>query len=211
MARRIGLFGGSFNPIHCGHLIVARAVAETLRLESVLLLPSARPPHKPGLSADDAAHAAEMVKLAIAHERLFEFSGFDLTRPGPTYTIDTVDHFAREFGPDAELFWIIGADSLRDLPTWHRVSELADACTIVTAARAGTPAPDLSALRGILNPEQLEKLRGGVLSTPRIDISSSDIRRRAQQGLSTRYLVPDAVGTYIESNRLYLDPSGGAS
>lgn len=203
MAQRVGLYGGSFNPIHNGHLIVARAVAEQVGLERVMLLPSVRPPHKGDGQLLDARHRAAMVKLAIEGEPLFEFSDFDLTREGPSYTIDTVMHFRESLGPQAELHWIIGADSLSELTTWHRVRDLVDACRIVTAARPGWDAIDWTPLRAILGDAQVAALQAGVLATPRIDISSTDIRRRERDGQSIRYLVPDSVRLYIERNALY--------
>lgn len=203
MAERVGLYGGSFDPIHLGHLIVARAVAEELDLERVIFLPSADPPHKQGQQLADAKHRAEMVALAIAGEARFEFDGFDMTRAGPTYTLDTVLHFRDRLGADVGLYWIIGADSLRELGSWHRVAELVEACTMVTAGRAGCEEGDLEGLRGRLSAEQIEKLRRGWVATPRIDISASDIRGRVQRGGSIRYLVPESVGAYILRHGLY--------
>jgi nicotinate-nucleotide adenylyltransferase len=205
MAQRVGLYGGSFNPIHNGHLIVARSVAECLKLDRVILLPSARPPHKSDRKLLDAGHRAAMVKLAIEGETLFEFSDFDLTREGPSYTIDAVAHYQTMFGPQVELHWIIGADSLAELTTWYRVSELVDACRIVTAARPGWDAIDWTHLCAVLSDAQVSVLQAGVLPTPRIDVSSTDIRRRVRDGQSIRSLVPDSVRSYIERNALYRD------
>jgi len=205
MAQRVGLYGGSFNPIHNGHLIVARSVAERLQLDRVILLPSARPPHKGDRKLLDAPHRATMVKLAIEGESLFEFSDYDLTREGPSYTIDTVTHFCEVLGPHVELHWIIGADSLAELTTWYRVPELVEACRIVTAARPGWDTIDWTPLRALLSAAQVAALQAGVLQTPRIDISSTDIRRRVRDGQSIRCLVPDSVRLYIERNALYRD------
>lgn len=202
MATPIALFGGSFDPIHLGHLIIARCVAERLDAERVILLPSARPPHKDARDLADGTHRAEMVKRAIAGEAVFEFSDVDLTRRGPSYTIDTVDHFRRRFGADVELAWIIGGDSLIELPTWHRARDLVDACRIITATRPGATSIDWSALGETFDARQVEALRAGVLETPMIDISSTDIRQRLRAGRSIRYLVPDAVREYIERRGL---------
>lgn len=209
MSVRLGLFGGSFDPIHCGHLIVARAVAEQLDLERIIFLPSARPPHKEREHLADPAHRARMVKLAIEGELLFEFSDFDLAREGPSYTIDTVMHFRELLGPRAVLHWIIGADSLAELTSWHRAAALIDSCRIVTAVRSGWLNPDVhwdwATLRKTMSAEQIAKLQAGVVETPVIEISSTDIRRRAGQGKSIRYLVPDGVRLYIEKHTLYRD------
>jgi nicotinate-nucleotide adenylyltransferase len=201
----IGLFGGSFNPIHNGHLIVACAIAERLDLQRVLFLPSANPPHKADETLLDPAHRAAMVKLAVADEPRFELSDFDLTRQGLSYTIDTVTHFRKRLGPETRLHWIIGTDSLAELSAWSRVSKLVDACRIITAARAGWEQGTWNELHRVLSEAQIDKLKDGVLETPIIEISSTDIRSRIRRGLSIRFLVPEAVRTYIEERGLYLD------
>jgi len=203
MAERVGLYGGSFNPIHNGHLIIARSVAEKLDLARVIFLPSATPPHKEGESLIDPHDRAEMVRLAIAGERLFDFSDHDLTCEGPSYTIETIAHFRKELGDDVGLFWIIGADWMMELGTWRQSSELVDACTIVTAARPGWEQPDLSTLSDRLSDAQISKLRKHILDTPCIDISATDIRDRLAAGKSIGYLVPEPVQNYIEMFRLY--------
>lgn len=204
---KVALHGGSFDPIHNGHLIVARAVAETLGLNRVVFLPSARPPHKTAEDLAPPLHRSAMVKLAIENEPLFEFSGFemetDASRTGPTYTIDTVAHFRSLYGPKAHLYWIIGADSLSELITWRRIAELVDACAIITAHREGCGDVDWDRLRERLNEEQMASLRTGITATPNIQVSSTDIRQRLRLGRSIRYLVPDAVRVYIEQHRLY--------
>jgi len=204
---RIGLYGGSFDPIHNGHLIIARAVAEALHLQRIIFLPSARPPHKDAADLSDADHRAAMVKIAIRGETLLEFDEFDLRRSGPTYTIDTVAHFQGMLGHGVDISWIIGADSLVELASWHRVADLVDGCRIVTAARPGWEAPDLTPLASKLAPRQIERLRQGIVETPRIDISATDIRRRVRCGLSVRYLAPDGVLDYIKEQGLYVRQS----
>lgn len=205
MSKRVGLLGGSFDPIHHGHLIIARAVAESLDLDRVLLLPSTRPPHKQPGSLIDAEHRCAMVRLAIQDEPLFEFSDVDVSRTAPTYTIDTIAQVRGQWGLDAELYWIIGADSLAELATWYRAGELADACHIVTAVRPGRADidfehPDISAT---FTPEQITRLKQGILDTPMIDISSTQVRLRLKAMQSIRYLVPEAVCKYINDNGLY--------
>lgn len=206
MPTRIGLYGGSFDPIHNGHLIVARAIAERLGLERVIFLPSATPPHKPEEELLDPAHRAEMVKLAIQDEPSFEFSDFDLTRSGPSYTIDTVMHFRRLLGRDADLHWIIGADSLPEIITWYRASALVDACHVITAARGGWEQIDWNEFRKALSESQIAGLEAGVLDTPVVEIASTDIRRRIREGRSIRYLVPETVRSYIAEHGLYRGP-----
>ncbi len=203
MAESIGLFGGSFDPIHNGHLITARAVAERLSLDRVIFLPAANPPHKLDRTLIATEHRAEMVRLAIKDEPRFAFSDFDLSREGLTYTIDTVAHFQSELGQGASLYWIIGADALADLPSWHRIQDLVDACHITSAARPGWTLEVSESLRRVLTPEQIEKLRRGIMATPMMDIGATDIRNRLRAGLSVRYFVPDAVRDYIEQHHAY--------
>jgi len=208
MAERIGLYGGSFNPIHHGHLIIARSIRERLDLDRVVFLPSRRPPHKGEGDLLEAEHRAEMVRLAIAGETGFEVSDYDLARDGPCYTIDTVQHFHARFGANGELFWMIGEDSLSELPTWRRAGELVNACRIVTAARSSVSRVDWASLQRAFDAQQVQKLRDGVLSTPIIDISSTEVRTRIQHGRSIRFLVPDSVADYIRERRLYLTGKG---
>ncbi|MBI4719356.1 MAG: nicotinate (nicotinamide) nucleotide adenylyltransferase [Planctomycetes bacterium] len=202
MIQRLGLYGGSFNPVHVGHLIAARAIAEHAGLDRLVFLPAASPPHKPPTDLIPVDHRLEMVRQAIDGEPLFELGDFDARRPGPSYTIDTVLHFRALSGPDAEVFWIIGADSVAELPTWHRVRELLDLCNMLIAVR-GSSWPELESLAAVLSLEQLARLRTGVLPTPSIDVSSTDIRERIRRGHSIRYLVPDSVRAYIAAHGLY--------
>lgn len=203
MSRGVALFGGSFNPVHHAHLIVARAVAEALAVSRMVLIPAANPPHKIGEPMADARHRHEMVRLAVQGEAGLEVSDVELRREGPSYTIVTVQHFREQIGMDEPLYWIIGADSLPELHTWYHIRELCELCTIVTAARPGFESPDLTALERVLSREQVDRLCRGVLTTPRIDISATDIRRRISRGDSVRYLLPEIVCQYIQSHRLY--------
>ena len=203
MSQRIALFGGSFNPIHVGHLIIARSIGEQLGLDRLVFLPSATPPHKSAGALAPADHRAEMVKLAFADEPLFEYNDYDQTREGPSYTVNTVAHFRKELGPDAVIHWIIGADTVAELANWYRVRALVDSCRIVVANRPGWERVNFEALRTRLGDEQIASIRDGLVETPRIDISATDIRRRVRAGRSIRYLVPEAVSTYIDEHGLY--------
>lgn len=203
---RIGLFGGSFNPIHLGHLIASRAVAEHLHLDKLYLVPASIPPHRTPKNLAAAHHRLAMLRLAVAGDPLFEVSDFEINQPGPSYTVLTVEEFARRLGPAAELFWLIGADSLPELANWYESQRLVDLCQVVTAARPGWEVPDLSAMSRRFLATQIDRLKAGILQTPRIDISASEIRRRIAAGLPIRYLVPDPVADYIATHRLYLPP-----
>jgi nicotinate-nucleotide adenylyltransferase len=205
MTQRIGLYGGSFDPIHLGHLISARAIAEQLDLYRVILLPAAIPPHKQAVRLSAPEHRLAMLRLAIEDDPLFEVSEMELRRPGPSYTFDTVSHFRGQLGADAALFWIIGADSLPDLPGWYRIRDLVSAVSIVTACRPGASLPKLSDLASAVGDEHAAALLAQCVKTPQIDISATDIRCRAAAGRSVRYLVPDRVAAYLEMKGLYGD------
>lgn len=200
------LFGGSFNPIHHGHLIVARAAAETLRLPRVSLIPAAAPPHKSPDGIAPADDRIEMCRLAVQGDDLFEVSDWELRRPGPSYTLHTVQHFAGVLGPATPLYWLIGMDSLAELPTWHRIGELAELCTFVTARRP-TDLPPLDALfdtlAKVISPTRIRAIREHMVDTPLIDISATDIRRRCRDKMSIRYLTGSSVADYINSHELY--------
>jgi nicotinate-nucleotide adenylyltransferase len=199
----VALYGGSFNPIHVGHLIVARAVAEHLDLSRVILIPAAYPPHKWSHELADAHHRLEMAHLAVAGEPHLEVSDIEFQQGGMNYAIRSVEAYREILGPDARLHWIIGGDTMLDLPIWHRVREMVDMCRIVTAIRPGSEVPDLSPLLGVLSAEQVARIREGLVPTPRIDISATEIRWRIRAGRSIRYLVPDAVRHYIDEHGLY--------
>lgn len=203
MAGGIALFGGTFDPIHFGHLIAARAVAEHLQLDRVVLIPSANPPHKQQLMPAPAADRLEMARLAVEGDSRFEVSDIEARRSGLSYTILTVEEYRRLIGPDVPLYWIIGGDSLAELHTWYRVEDLVERCTVVTAVRPGFETPDLSLLAQRLTKTQMERVRAGVLPTPRIDISATDIRQRVRRGASIRHLTPESVRLYIERMGLY--------
>ena len=203
MSQRIGLYGGSFDPIHFGHLISARSIAEQLSLERIVLIPSARPPHKRGVVLCDARHRLAMARLAVAGDPLFEVSDVEMHREGPSYTIDTVGEFRSRLGQEAELFWIIGADSLPELPTWHRIAELVARVQIVTATRPGWNPPAIESLAAVVGAVRARGLFDYCVSTPSVEISSTQIRERVATARSIRYLTPDKVTSYISANGLY--------
>jgi nicotinate-nucleotide adenylyltransferase len=189
-------FGGSFNPVHHGHLICARAVAEARGFERVLLIPSALPPHK--LSKTDLAPAEDrlqMCRRAVEGEGLFEVSDIEVARGGPSYTIDTVREL-RARGME-HVAWLIGADMVSILPKWHKPDELVREAELLVVARPGSSVDweDLA--------EPLRRVREGIVDAPRIDVSATMIRRRVSLGQSVRYLTPDPVCEYIAGHGLY--------
>lgn len=205
---RLLLFGGSFDPVHHGHLIVARHVAEVLDLDRVVLIPCATPPHKPARQLAPAVDRVAMCRAAVRGEPLFEVSDWETAQAGPNYTLLTVRHF-REQRADAAIYWLLGLDSLRELDSWYRAEELADACTLVTAARPGFVRPRAEELGGRFTALQTGRLLDHIVPGPEIDISATEIRARVRAGRSIRYLVPEAVAEYIEARGLYTGGPAG--
>jgi nicotinate-nucleotide adenylyltransferase len=197
------LFGGTFDPIHHGHLLVARAVAEQLEVGKVILIPSAQPPHKANHAISPAANRLQMASLAVEGDALFEISDCELHRSGPSYTLETVRHFRQMYGPEVPLYWLIGADSIRELPGWYRIGELVEECTIVSAGRPRYDLRDMGALAAALNEGQIARLQEYQMDTPLIEISATEMRRRVAEGLSIRYMTPRAVEAYILAQKLY--------
>jgi len=205
MADRVLLFGGTFDPVHLGHLVTARAVAEAHGFERVELVPAASPPHKAAARAA-GEQRLEMLRRAVEGDDLFDLCTLELFRQGPSYTYDTLVDLRNQYGPAAELHWVIGADMLASLDTWHRATKVLDLARIVVAAR---PPWDqrmdavYARLADRLDPRHVECIRRLAVSTPLLDISSTDIRARVAAGRSIRYLVPEPVRDYIEQGGLY--------
>lgn len=196
---RLGVFGGTFDPPHLGHLILAETAADALDLAQVLFVPAGQPPHKdPAEVRAPAQHRLAMVERAIAGNPRFALSRADLDRPGPHYSVDTLRLLGAAF-PGATLFFLIGADSLRDLPTWHQPADVIAQAWLGAMRRPGTE-PDLSALEEQL-PGVTDRVRW--VDAPRIEISSSSLVRRIAAGLSVRYQLPDSVRAYIQEHGLY--------
>jgi nicotinate-nucleotide adenylyltransferase len=206
MSERMLMMGGTFDPVHVGHLLVARAVAERMEIDRVVLVPTGKPPHKAAPSAS-GVERLEMLHLATAGDHLFDIWDLELQRSGPSYTFDTVEAIRREIGPEPQLYWLVGMDMLADLPRWHRASELLELTDIVTAARAPWQqrmGEILARLGRAFSAQKIQRLHELVVPTPVIEISSSDIRLRVRQGLPISYMVMPMVETYIEDIGLYL-------
>ena len=188
----IGLFGGSFDPVHHGHLIVATVAAEKLQLDSLRFVPAREQPFKVGQHRTSAEHRAAMLSLAVAGMPGLSVERSELQRPGPSYTVDTLRHL-RQREPGVEFVLLLGADAAAELPAWKEAGQLRDLARIAVFARPGTEVADSPWI-------------STVIEVPAIDISATEVRRRVRQGLSVRYWVPDAVAEYITRHRLYLDP-----
>lgn len=198
------LFGGTFDPIHNGHLIIAESAAEKLGVEKVALIPSANPPHKNHSSLTPIRHRLAMTRLAVAGNELFEVSDCELKRDGPSFTFDTVRYFREQNGPNIPLYWLIGGDTIKELACWYKVEQLVDECTIVTAGRPNCDMETgFGVFRGKLSDEQIARLKQFILETPLVDISATNIRHRIRRCLPISDLTPLAVRDYIIENKLY--------
>lgn len=196
------LYGGSFNPIHRGHIGIAQSVADQLQIDRVVLIPAGQPPHKLDQELAPAEHRVAMCKLAAAGcDPRFEVSDWETRQTGPSYTLKTIEHFRSHLA--SRIYWLIGMDSLAELHTWYRIEQLVDACTIVTVGRPGVCA-DWSALSRILSERQILRLEAHLLTTPLYAISSTQIRALAGKGAPLADLVTASVAEYIASQRLYV-------
>ena len=198
---KIGVLGGTFDPIHIGHLKVAEAVTAHLNLGEVIFMPAGQPWLKGDNPISPAEHRLEMLRLALAGKANFRLSPMEIDRPGPTYTVDTMAELKRQLGAGDELFFILGWDNLTQLPKWREPSRLIKLCRLVAVPRVDFPPPDLAALDGVipgLSPRVI------LLDEPRIDINASEIRQQVARGRSIAQLVPAAVKKYIKEHNLYL-------
>ncbi len=201
--RKIALFGGTFDPIHLGHTHVARVAASQIDAEEVVFIPAKCSPLKgflPNATDDDRLR---MIELATRDDDQFSVSDCELRRPAPSYTLDTVRHFQEEYGDDASIYWLIGADSVDDLVVWHRIDELIDACNLAVMVRGGYEAPSFDKHLDALGPDRVAKLRKNVIETPSIYISSTEVRRRLAAEEGTGNMLCPAVQDYIRQHQLY--------
>jgi nicotinate-nucleotide adenylyltransferase len=188
----IGVFGGSFDPVHHGHLIVGQVASEALGLNTLRLVPAREQPFKRGRHRTSPDHRAAMLSLAIAGSSGFEVDRTELDRPAPSYTVHTLEDFARR-DPDSKLVLLLGADAAAELAAWHQADRIPQLARVVVFARPGASLPTMP-------------LIDQVIEVPSVDISATEIRRRVGRGQSIRYWVPDPVAEYITRHRLYLDP-----
>ena len=196
---RIGIYGGTFNPPHLGHLIVAEEIRQRFCLEKVMFIPSARPPHKTDSPVIDSADRYEMTALATRDNPHFDISDIEIRRSGKSYTIDTIKELKKIYGPEVDIFFIMGGDSIFEIETWKEPDKLLNLCKVVVTTRPGFD------LKGIE-----ERLREKIIvaEVSHIGISSTEIRRRVQEGKSIRYLVPRQVEEYIVEEKLYQQGAG---
>ncbi len=199
----IGILGGTFDPIHIGHLVVAEEARIKLGFNEVLFVPAGQPLLKPDRNITPSDQRVEMVRRAIADNPHFKLCTIEAERPGPSYTVDTVMMLREQLGSEVGLFFILGRDTLAELPSWKEPKKLVQLCRLVVAPRLGSK--DLQHLE-----TEIPGLLGKVvqLDMPVIGISSSGIRQRVAQGLPIRYLVPAGVEKYISEQKIYLVSAG---
>ncbi len=194
---RLGLLGGTFDPPHYGHLVAAQEAAIRLRLDRVLFLPARQNPLKRGEPNSSAEDRCEMVRRAIADNPLFELSRLDLDRPPPSYTADLLRSLAQA---DRELFFLVGADILPELPRWREPAEILSLARLAVVRRPGSPPPDIDALDELM-PGARERV--DLVESPGVAIASRELRQRVRTGLPIRYLTPPGVEQYIAEHGLY--------
>jgi len=198
MSESVGIMGGTFDPIHFGHLAAAEEARVRFQLARVIFIPNGRPPHKPDYVPSPAGQRYDMVRLATAANPAFEPSRIEIDRPGPSYSVDTLRALRRQLGEDTRFYFIAGADALLEMLTWRDPERLAEVCEFVAVSRPGY---DLRQLREKLPANLLARMH--MLEVPGVHISSTELRRRAAAGLSLRYLTPYPVVRYIAAHKLY--------
>ena len=200
--KRIGIMGGTFDPVHNGHLLIAENAYEQLALDEVRFIPTGRSPHKQGKQITEGTHRLQMVKLAIADHPDFIADDIELRSEQLSYSYITLQKLCKN-APDDEFYFIMGGDSLRDFKTWYHPEVICSCATLVAAIRDDCDHEHLMVYAKEL--EQLYSARVRLIRTPNLSVASSELRRRIRAGETIRYQVPDVVREYIQSNRLYLD------
>jgi len=199
---RIGLFGGSFNPIHTGHLVMAQDAGHAFSLDRIIFIPAAIPPHKISQTLVTADQRIDMIRLALGDQEAWEVSDEEVRRGGVSYTVDTVRHF-RALYPQAELFFMIGGDTLPELHTWKDISVLLDLCKFITMVRPGFERDKLGSASLHLDQRHVDALISRVTTGHVIGVSSTEIRMRVAKQEPIRYLVPELVERYVLEHGLY--------
>lgn len=199
--KRLGIMGGTFDPVHYGHLVAAEGVRHEFELEKVIFIPAARPPHKTDKEMTSPEHRLAMVKSAISSNKYFEISAIEAKRKGISYTIDTVRE-VRELNPGASIYFITGADAVLEILTWKKVEELLGICKFIAATRPGYNLENLEQTLSSLPGEYFKNIY--TMEVPALAISSTDIRYRVSRGWPIKYLLPETVERYIYENKLYM-------
>jgi nicotinate-nucleotide adenylyltransferase len=199
---RLGVYGGSFDPVHYGHLLLAEMCREQCQLDEVWFVPAAMAPHKQNRAVTPARLRLEMLQLAIGGTQGLLASAIELERGGVSYTVDTLADIQAKH-PSAQLFLLMGADSLHDLPNWREPKRICELAIPVVVSRAGSPTPDLAVLRPLMSESRWEEANKNQATMPIIGLSGSDMRQRVAEGKSIRFRTPRAVEKFIQTHELY--------
>lgn len=202
------MFGGTFDPIHLGHTAVAAAAAEHIGAEKVIFVPAKRSPLKDSFPEAGDDDRLAMIALAIADNKKLHLNDYELRKPEPSYTLETVRHFQADYSGKALIYWLMGADSIYELSRWYGIVELIDACILCVMFRAGCEPPDFAQFKDIWGAARVEKLQRNVIRTPLIDISSTEIRNRLAAGRDVTDMLAPSVADYIRKHGLYQSGAG---
>jgi nicotinate-nucleotide adenylyltransferase len=202
---KTGVLGGTFDPVHAGHISIAETAAIKLSLDKVILVPAGRPMTRPDQSVTPAEHRLKMLRLAVKGKPRLKVSDIEIKRPGPSFTIDTLREIQQKHGSKAEIYFILGWDSLEQLPQWREPAEIIKLCVLAAVPRPGCRKPDLNALE-----PKIPGISGRVifLNEPNIDISATEIREKIAGGKTVENLVPGPVADYIKKHKLYAKAGG---
>ncbi len=198
---KLGILGGTFDPVHYGHLLLAETCRQQLSLDQVRLVPAGSPPHKTGMNITDGHARADMLQLAVSGYPEFVVDRREIRREGQSFTVQTLADFRNDFA-EAELFFLMGADSLRDIPTWREPNRIFELATIVAVNRPGLPEPTYSQVVDWIGDDLAKRVKS--VAMPGTDISSTDLRQRVRDGQGLRFLVPRAVEAYLDQHEVYV-------
>ncbi len=204
--KRIALFGGTFDPIHVGHIAVTRCAAGRILAEKVVFIPARRSPLKSFFPKASDEDRLNMIGLAIADDNAFEVSDYEIKKKGASFTLQTVRKFKEDLGPQSDIYWLAGADVVSELNRWHGILDLIDECSLAVMYRAGCDKPDFSKYEDAWGPRRVDKMRRNVIETPLVDISSTDIRKRLAAGEDPAKMLDvlhPEVAAYIKAHALY--------
>ncbi len=201
--KNIILFGGTFDPVHLGHTTVAKSAAEYIKADRVIFIPAKRSPLKSSSPRVSDIDRMKMLSLAVSGNEKYEISDYEISKPLPSYTINTVRYFKSVYGDEHSLYWLVGADSLDELAHWYRITELIDECNVAMMYRADYDKPDFSKYKDIWGTERVEKLQRNIIPTPLVNISSTEVRKRITSGAEYAQMLDSAVFSYISEKRLY--------
>ncbi len=201
---KIILFGGTFDPIHNGHLEVALCAMGKIGASKFIFIPARRSPLKSKQPIAFDTDRIAMIQMTIEQHQSFALNNVEMNRAEPSYTIDTIRQLHEKFGENCEFYWLIGADMLKDLPLWHKINDLLNECNICVMNRGGYQKPDFDSLRGRLSPEHIANLKKNMLETPMLEISSTEIRRRLAKDEDASQFLSPGVLDYIKRRKLYV-------